>query len=206
MVRRCGAGGVVGGVRHKLSYRVGRTIVSASSTVACIFQMRYLIFSKLNLMVITSTKSSLILQLSQLQNLIICRSSCGTILSYTCISLVIQRLRRHYTLTGLSSNRLFLSTINKTSQRRNQQRCQNCQNNQNHDQLYQRKPPFLLRRFCCSAIIFSIMILFLQFNFCFSISVSCGGAPQSYTYCIAVMPAFSLPLPRFSPEYRTAGR
>ena len=127
--------------------------------------------------------------------------------SLTCtVIFIIQRLSSHYNLTSFSNNSLFLRLINITSQRRNQQRCQNCQNNQNHDQLYQRKPPFLLRRFCCSAIIFSIMILFLQFHFCFSISVSCGGAPQSYTYYIAVMPAFSLPLPRFSPEYRTAGR
>lgn len=143
---------VIDWVRHKLSYRIGRTIISAGNTIVRILQMSNLAFSEYNLVIIRL--ENVTLYLGQFLNSRISRSSCGTILSYTCISLVIQRLRR----------------------------------------------------FCCSAIIFSIIILFLQFYFCFSISVSCGGAPQSYTYYIAVMPAFSLPLPRFSPEYRTAGR
>ena len=166
--------------------------------------MRYLIVSKRNFL--TSASSQITLNFCQLCNIGIARGCCSTICCDISVCFVIQSLSSHYDLTSLSNNGLLLSTVNITSQRRNQQRCQNRQNNQNHDQLYQRKAALLAARFCCSAIIFSIMILFLQFYFCFSISVSCGGAPQSYTYYIAVMPAFSLPLPRFSPEYRTAGR
>lgn len=103
--------------------------------------MRYLIVSKRNFLTSASTKSTI--YLGQFLNISISRSSYGTILSYTCISLVIQSLSSHYTLTSLRNNRFLLSTVNITSQRRNQQRCQNCQNNQNHDQLYQRKAALL---------------------------------------------------------------
>lgn len=103
--------------------------------------MSNLAFSEYNLVIIRL--ENVTLYLGQFLNSRISRSSCGTILSYTCISLVIQRLRRHYTLTSLSNYVFFLSTINIASQRRNQQRCQNRQNNQNHDQLYQRKAALL---------------------------------------------------------------
>lgn len=113
------------------------------NTVVCIYQMRYLIALELNLVRITSTKLALIGQLSQFQNISIGRSFCGALLLYICISLVIQRLRRHYTLTGLRDNVLFLCTVDVTGQRRDQQSCQDRQDNQDYDQLYQRKAALL---------------------------------------------------------------
>ena len=114
---------------------------------------------------VTIRLENVTLYLGQFLNFRIRRGSYSTILICICISLVIQRLRRHYSLTGLSDYVLFLCTVNITSQRRDQQSCQDLQDDQ--DYVTSVKPPFLLRRFCCSAIIFSIMILFLQISFLF---------------------------------------
>lgn len=117
---------------------ISAAVIGAGNTVVCIYQMRYLIPIERNLVLI-STKLALIGQLSQFQNLSIGRNICGAILLYICISLVIQRLRRHYTLTGLRDNVLFLCTVDVTGQRRDQQSCQDRQDDQDYDQLYQRK-------------------------------------------------------------------
>ena len=67
---------------------ISAAIIGAGNAVVCIYQLRYLISIELNLVRITSAKLALIGQLSQCQNLIICRSLYFAILSYTCISLV----------------------------------------------------------------------------------------------------------------------
>lgn len=103
--------------------------------------MRYLIVSKRNFL--TSASSQITLNFCQLCNIGIARGCCSTICCDISVCFVIQSLSSHYDLTSLSNNGLLLSTVNITSQRRNQQRCQNRQNNQNHDQLYQRKAALL---------------------------------------------------------------
>ena len=61
---RCGMGVVVNQFNHLLVAVISATIISTGNTITRIFQMRYLILTERNLMIITSTKSTLVSQLS----------------------------------------------------------------------------------------------------------------------------------------------